>query len=112
MRPSKKFIKESKIYLHFAREFNIENKPLDLEKQYVFESMGRKKYQEIFGDAYNPNNIYAVGKAWKEWHVTNWLEDINSTPPLLFIEELYEEYKDNPEIIEMLNNAILPQVIK
>jgi len=126
IKPSKKFIQRAKVYLHFCPVLYIDgdiNKPYrlipkedDLLKQYVFESFGPKKYQELFGDLTRQlsgdkdGNPYSIGKAWKEWHITNWLEDINSSPSMLTIEELYEEYEDNSDIKEMLDNAVTPNI--
>lgn len=126
IRLSKKFLERAKVYLNFCptlyidgdinKPYKIEIKEDDLIKQYIFESFGPKKYQELFGDLSRQlsgdkdGNPYSIGKAWKEWHVTNWLGDINSSPPVLYIEELYEEYKNNPEILEMLDKAVTPNI--
>lgn len=79
MKISGKFRKKAEVYLYFCptlykqgdinQPYNIEIKPDDLLKQYIFESYGPKKYQEVFGDLSRQlsndkyGNPYSIGKA-------------------------------------------------
>lgn len=126
MKISAKFRKKAEVYLYFCptlykdgdinQPYNIEIKPDDLLKQYIFESYGPKKYQELFGDLSRQlsndkyGNPYSIGKAWKEWHITNWIEDFNSQFRMLFIEDLYEDYSNNINIMKMIEESIFPNI--
>lgn len=62
------------------------------EQIYVWESLGRKKYEALFGSAQiDARNGYLHGKSWMDVTITMWKEDIAAG--LLLIEELdYDDY--------------------
>ena len=111
-KPTKDFEKTLAVYRHFAKVSGITENPGDMQKQFIFESLGRKKYQEIYGEIFDAeSNFFAVGKKWKEWQITNWLEDLHPANPFLFAAaDLYTDYKDFPEMLELLDSAIYPQL--
>jgi len=112
MKVSPKFEKACVLYAHFAKSMGATLHPDDMEKQFVFESQGGHKYAQRYGEPFDAdNNFYAIGKKWKEWHVTNWLEDMDKSKPFLFSAgDLWMDYADFPEMIELLETAVYPQL--
>lgn len=113
-KPTAKYIRTLDVYRHFAEQIGTVEKDGDLERQFVFESYGPKRYAEIYGSPFNENNnFYAVGKKWKEWQITNWLDDLKPDKPFLFgAHELWLDYADKPYMIEMMESAIYPNLSK
>lgn len=115
-KPTAKFLRTVLVYEHFADHFGLQAEPQALEKQFIYESFGIKGLRKWFGDeaaeAFNPNaNYYAVGKRWKEWQINEWYADMRpDQKPLIWAWEIYEDYKDRPHLLNMLDSALYPQL--
>lgn len=98
---TKKYRQVLEVYKHFARDcYGLDFSESAAQEMFVWESLGAKKYAEIYGrDEIQKENPYSIAKSFENITVNLWIEAWNETNPdmkLPFAISVWQLYRRDP----------------